>query len=78
VSEPGDLKRVKAMQAFRWICPECQTENFDRAVEVVFEDPEAERVSLESMGLKPGEGIIVEAPGTVTCRSCLAMFALED
>ncbi len=73
-----ELRTVQALQAFRWVCPDCDTENFDRASRVAFETPQDEEQVREALGARGDEeGFVVQAPDTVTCRNCLAMFGLE-
>lgn len=79
MSDENDLPRVHMEQAFRWFCPGCKTENFDRAVEVEFESREHMQEVCEGLGVdKYREGEIVEVPKTVTCRSCLILCTTDD
>lgn len=72
-----ELRSVDAFTAFRWICPDCETENFDRAQNSVFECEEDEAEVRRGLGVGEDEAI-VQAPETVTCKCCLSMFRLED
>ena len=69
------LRSIRMLQAFRWFCPDCQLENFDRAENVAFSDPEQETEARLQLGIPEGAlGEIVQVPSSVTCRGCLAMF----
>ena len=69
------LPCVRIEQAFRWHCPACARENFDRAQVVRFDNQALEREAREALGVPHGcPGGVVAVPRSVTCGGCLAMF----
>ena len=73
------LREVDMIQAFRWLCLDCEQENFDRAETVTFSSEEEEREAREALGVEPDdEGAVISIPGTVTCLGCLAMFRTKS
>ena len=73
------LPRVAAQQAFRWECPQCGRENFDRAAPVSFDCPEDEEEAKAALGVESWiEGGIVSVPDTVTCGGCLLLCEIAE
>ncbi len=74
-----ELRTIKMQQAYRWECPDCKRENFDRAEEVIFDDIFEEEDARQKLGIPDDvEGAIVTCPDTVTCLSCFAMFNAHE
>lgn len=70
------LPVVRPRRAFAWTCPFCNAENLDRAVEVVFDDPEEEAEVRAQLEMEEHEKVVT-TPDSATCCNCLAMVRLS-
>lgn len=74
-----ERRTVTMQQAYRWECPDCKRENFDRAEEVTFDNIFEEEAAKEKLGIPDDvEGAFVTCPDTVTRLSCFAMFNAHE
>jgi hypothetical protein len=79
MTDEADLPLVRMEQAFRWFCPGCEVENFDRALATKFTSQEEEQAACQELGIpEDATGGFVEIPTTVTCRNCLLLCATDD
>ena len=74
-----DAPIVKTEMAFRWECPQCGRENFDRCRTVVFDNPEDEAEAKEKLGIPEEiEGGVCSCPETFTCLGCLLIVRPDE
>lgn len=71
-------EKVEMRCAYEWTCPECGTDNFERAI--VAELSEEDRSELlDEAGIDDiATGDFVTRPDEVTCRRCRQEFEAED
>lgn len=70
---------VELIPAFFWYCPECDSENFERAI--AFECSEEDKVELfEAMDVLEhmDTSDLLRAPEVVKCKSCNKEFNTMD
>lgn len=63
-------EKVELLPAFRWICPECGGDHFERGVETPLNEEEI--AELKAMYEVEGDlnGCFFSAPDQVTCPDC--------
>lgn len=66
---------VEIRLAFTWDCPECGTEQLERATNI--EDPERFKEIRESTGGGDGPGIAIAVTSRVACKDCGRVFKAE-
>lgn len=70
------MKYVILNIAFEWTCPECNREQFAKAIRSFFASDEEERETKIALGIDPDdvEGAVVCAPVYVRCEVCKEEF----
>ena len=71
-------QRVELVPASVWTCPECGTDQFERAIVTEVSEEEAAELRSE-LGVQPWvEGTFLMNPETVTCQNCGREYQTQD
>lgn len=73
-----NMKKVELLPAFLWLCDNCGTDQFERAIVCEFSKEELQELK-EEWGIKESDtGHFLEGPKTVTCEFCQEEFETES